>query len=67
MPKPLVIEVGGEPQGIIVPVSGGVRFVAVKLPVFPIDGQVFASADAARKAAQSLVLPKKTFAQRTAA
>ena len=55
MPKPLVIEVGGEPQGIIVPVNGGVRFVAVKLPVFPMDGHVFPTAEAAHQAAQRLV------------
>jgi len=58
VPKPIVIEVRGEPQGITVPVDGGVRFVAVKLPVFPMDGQVFPSPEAARKAAQKLVDPR---------
>ncbi len=49
--RPTVIEVGGEPVGVVVPVTGGYRFLAVKLPVFSIDGQVFASIEAARNAA----------------
>ena len=39
--KPIVIEVGGEPQGVVVPNAGGFRFLAVKLPAFAIDGQQF--------------------------
>ena len=30
--RPIVIEVAGEPQGVVVPADGGYKFVAVKLP-----------------------------------
>lgn len=49
--RPIVIEVGGEPLGVVVPAEGGFRFMAVKLPVFAIDGQVFGSIEEARAAA----------------
>ena len=49
--KPIVIEVAGEPLGVVVPNGGAFRFLAVRLPVFSIDGRVFASIDAARRAA----------------
>ena len=45
--RPIVIEVSGEPQGVVVPAEGGYRFVAVKLPAFAIDGQHFPSVDLA--------------------
>ncbi|MFD2648365.1 hypothetical protein ACFSX5_11235 [Devosia albogilva] len=48
--RPIVIEVSGEPQGVVVPAEGGYRFVAVKLPAFAIDGQHFASVDLATAA-----------------
>ena len=51
--KPIVIEVAGEPLDVVLPSSGKFRFVAVKLPVFPIDGQVFESVDAAHAAASA--------------
>ena len=49
--KPIVIEVAGEPLGVVVPNGGTFRFLAVRLPVFSIDGRVFESIDAARRAA----------------
>ncbi len=49
--RPSVIEVGGEPLGVVVPAEGGFRFIAVKLPVFVIDGQVFSSIEDAHAAA----------------
>jgi hypothetical protein len=49
--KPIVIEVSGEPLGVVIPAGDGYRFLAVKLPVFAIDGKVFASIEAARLAA----------------
>lgn len=55
MTKPIVIDVDGEPQGVVVPNAGDFRFMAVKLGVFPLDGQVFDSVAAARKAARELV------------
>ena len=53
--KPIVIEVRGEPLGVVVPATGGFRFLAVKLPVFAIDGQIFASVDEAKAAAGAVV------------
>jgi hypothetical protein len=53
--KPVVIEVGGEPQGVVVPQDDGFRFLAVKFPVFGIDGQTFASIEEARLAAANVV------------
>jgi hypothetical protein len=54
--KPIVIEVGGEPQGVVVPEAEGFRFLAVKLPAFPIDGQRFADVEAAHFAVSQVVL-----------
>lgn len=53
--RPTVIEVAGEPLGVVVPDNGGFRFVAVKLPAFPIDGQHFASIQIARAAVSKAV------------
>ena len=55
MTKPIVISVRGEPQGVVVPNGGDYRFMAVKLGVFPLEGQVFESVQAARIAAEQLV------------
>ena len=49
--RPIVIEVEGEPLGVVIRQSDGFRFLAVKLPVFSIDGQTFASIEAATAAA----------------
>jgi hypothetical protein len=49
--RPIVIEVEGEPLGVVIPAAGGFRFLAVKLPVFAIDGQTFATVAAATAAA----------------
>ena len=49
--KPIAIDVEGEPLGVVIPSSEGFRFLAVRLPVFPLDGVVFDSVDAARAAA----------------
>ena len=49
-PRPVAIEVDGEPLGIVVPADAGYRFVAVRLSAFPIDGQTFESIEAARRA-----------------
>jgi hypothetical protein len=54
--RPIVIEVGGEPQGVVVPEADGYRFLAVKLPAFPIDGQRFASIETAHLAVRQAVL-----------
>jgi hypothetical protein len=49
--RPIVIEVEGEPLGVVVPADEGFRFLAVKLPVFAIDGQTFETIEAATIAA----------------
>lgn len=53
--KPIVIEVGGEPLGVVVKHEGGFRFLAVKLPAFAIDGQTYASVESAQIAATELM------------
>ena len=45
--RPTVIEVGGEPLGVVVPHEGGYRFLAVKLPAFAVDGQHFETVEKA--------------------
>jgi hypothetical protein len=55
MSKPIVIEVSGEPLGIVVPSDEGFRFVAVKFPVFDIDGWIFETVDDARVAASDVI------------
>ena len=44
--KPIVIEVAGEPLGVVVPHADGYRFLAVKLPV---EKAHFAVSQAVRK------------------
>ncbi|KKB86769.1 hypothetical protein VW29_00470 [Devosia limi DSM 17137] len=53
--KPIVIAVGGEPQGVVVPNENGFRFLAVRLPAFAIDGQQFDTVEKARIAAMAAV------------
>ncbi|WP_338721845.1 hypothetical protein [Devosia sp. XK-2] len=48
--RPIVIEVAGEPQGVVVPDADGYRFVAVKLPAFAMDGQRFPNIETAHLA-----------------
>ena len=53
--KPIVIEVGGEPVGVVVPQNNGFRFLAVKLPAFTVDGQHFASVEQAHFAVSQAI------------
>jgi len=53
--KPIVIEVAGEPLGVVVPHPQGYRFLAVKLPAFAIDGQHFPSVEMAHLAVSKAV------------
>ncbi len=53
--KPVVIEVGGEPLGVVVSHRDGFRFLAVKLPAFAIDGHVFGSIESAKSAASEVM------------
>jgi hypothetical protein len=48
--KPVAIEIDGEPLGVVVREETGFRFLAVRYNAFAIDGQVFASVEAAREA-----------------
>ncbi|UYN99073.1 MAG: hypothetical protein KIT02_14235 [Devosia sp.] len=54
--RPIVIEVGGEPQGVVVQDTEGYRFVAVKLPAFGVDGHHFDSIEIAHEAVAQAVL-----------
>lgn len=53
--RPIVIEVGGEPLGVVVPNAGGFRFLAVKLPAFVVDGQQFETVEKAHFAVSQAV------------
>lgn len=60
MSKPIVIEVSGQPLGVVVPSGKAFRFLAVKFPVFAIDGQTFDSVEDARLAARRTVNPRES-------
>ncbi len=49
--KPIAIDVAGEPLGVVIPSAEGYRFLAVRLPVFALDGVVFPTIEAAQRAA----------------
>lgn len=53
--RPIVIEVAGEPQGVVVPADNGYKFVAVKLPAFAMDGHHFPSIETAHLAVRQAV------------
>lgn len=53
--KPIVIEVAGEPQGVVVPDAEGYRFLAVKLPAFAMDGRHFPNIETAHLAVSQAV------------
>jgi hypothetical protein len=53
--KPIAIDVAGEPLGVVIPSAEGFRFLAVRLPVFPLDGVVFPTVEAAQRAAAGLL------------
>ena len=49
-PRPITIEIDGEPLGVVVPADEGYRFLAVRLNAFAIDGKIFTSVEEARDA-----------------
>lgn len=53
--RPIVIEVAGEPLGVVVPQAEGYRFLAVKLPAFAVDGQHFETVEKAHFAVTQAV------------
>lgn len=55
MSRSTVIEAAGQAVGILVPEDSRFRFVAVKYPVWSLDGTVFPTEDLAREAAQALM------------
>jgi hypothetical protein len=52
--KPIPLELDGEPKGVLVALNEGFRFLAVKLDAFGVDGQVFASIEAAEQAVRNI-------------
>lgn len=54
-PKPVAIEVDGEPLGVVVPADEGYRFLAVRFNAFAVDGRVFNTIEAARDAVTAAV------------
>jgi hypothetical protein len=48
--RPVAIEVDGEPIGVVVPAGDGVRFLAVRLSAFSLDGSEFDSIESAQLA-----------------
>ncbi len=55
--KPIAVDVDGEPKGVLVVQDTGFRFLAVKLDAFGVDGQVFASIEAAEAAVRDALRP----------
>jgi hypothetical protein len=54
-PKPIAIEVDGEPLGVVIPADEGFRFLAVRLNAFAVDGKIFTTVEAARDAVSAVV------------
>jgi hypothetical protein len=54
-PRPVAIEVDGEPLGVVIPADEGFRFLAVRLNAFAVEGQIFPTIDAARDAVTAAV------------
>lgn len=48
--RPIAVDIDGEPKGVLVASGKGFRFLAVRLDAFGVDGQVFASIEAAEAA-----------------
>jgi hypothetical protein len=55
--KPIAVDIDGEPKGVLVAHDAGFRFLAVKLDAFGVDGQVFASIEAAEAAVRDALRP----------
>lgn len=56
--KPIAVDIDGEPKGVLVAHDAGFRFLAVKLDAFGVDGQVFASIEAAEAAVRDALRPQ---------
>ena len=56
--KPIAVDIDGEPKGVHVAHESGFRFLAVKLDVFGVDGQVFDTIEAAEAAVRVALRPE---------
>lgn len=56
--KPIAVDVDGEPKGVLVALDAGFRFLAVKFDAFGVDGQVFATIEAAEAAVRNALRPE---------
>lgn len=56
--KPIAVDIDGEPKGVLVAHDTGFRFLAVKLDAFGVDGQVFATIEAAEAAVRDALRPE---------
>ncbi|MBN9365259.1 MULTISPECIES: hypothetical protein [unclassified Devosia] len=56
--KPIAVDIDGEPKGVLVAHDAGFRFLAVKLDAFGVDGQVFATIEAAEAAVRDALRPE---------
>jgi hypothetical protein len=55
--RPIAVDIDGEPKGVLVTLDEGFRFIAVRLDAFGVDGQVFASVEAAEAAVRDAMRP----------
>ncbi|MEP7240287.1 MAG: hypothetical protein ABI697_05325 [Devosia sp.] len=53
--RPISMEIDGEPLGVVVPSAEGVRFLAVRLSAFALDGLLFDSIEAAQAALDAAI------------
>jgi hypothetical protein len=56
--KPIAVDIDGEPKGVLVAHDAGFRFLAVRLDAFGVDGQVFATIEAAEAAVRDALRPE---------
>jgi hypothetical protein len=55
--RPIAVDIDGEPKGVLVTLSEGFKFIAVKLDAFGVDGQVFDTVEAAEAAVRDAMRP----------
>jgi hypothetical protein len=55
--RPIAVDIDGEPKGVLVTLNEGFRFIAVRLDAFGVDGQVFATVEAAEAAVRDAMRP----------
>lgn len=60
MPEPFVVEIWGQPAGVVLKEGNAFRFHAVARPFFKLDGVQFSSPGQAKLAAAKLQPPRGT-------